>query len=409
MTGLKKLSSLYKSPARLATLLALLGATLFFQNCERAEYDEFDGSSVALGAYFWRYSDFQSCTAQCEGGTQRREVWCSDTNSAIVDSSNCTGIQPPSEQSCNNHGCSSSREVTQTVKLIGANYQLDVFLVVDDSSSMITEQKKLASRLDDFVAKLSNSKIDWQMCITTTDVDYYEGDPLKWSGTNTHKLTPTTSGNLSQIFTSTIDAIGAGYSSDEQGIRATILAMRSNGSHNCFRDGAALSVVLLSDEDERSVGGNIRLSSAQYKPIESDNLPETLFKEKDRIFGADKRFTFNSIIVRPGDRECEEQQDAQASPSFEGRFYAKASGLSKGGVASICASDYSSHINYFSNVILSSLSEVTLECPPKAGTLTVATTPEVPGLNFSQDGLELTFQPALSAGTTVTLRYRCNQ
>src|SRR4051812_2258479 len=44
--------------------------------------------------------------------------------------------------------------------------QVDVLVIVDDSTSMEIERKKLGSRMKTFTDRLSG--LDWQLCVTTT-------------------------------------------------------------------------------------------------------------------------------------------------------------------------------------------------------------------------------------------------
>ena len=185
---------------------------------------------------------------------------------------------------------------SKTVTVTPAMNSVDILLIVDDSSSMEQDNTHLASRLGGFANALQAANLDWQMCITTTDFDYYQGEPITWSGTN-QTILKRTSGNLSQIFQQTIYDIGSGYGNDEQGIRASVRAVATNSSHRCFRPEAALSIVVISDEDERSVGGVYNLSSAQYQALTTDNYPQTLVNTVRSSFNSGnfvKKFAFIS-------------------------------------------------------------------------------------------------------------------
>ena len=48
---------------------------------------------------------------------------------------------------------------------------VDVILVIDNSCSMIEEQKKLATNFDAFIQYFEGTDVDWQMGVTTTDVE----------------------------------------------------------------------------------------------------------------------------------------------------------------------------------------------------------------------------------------------
>jgi hypothetical protein len=60
------------------------------------------------------------------------------------------------------------------------------------------------------------------------------------------------------IFTSTIAAIGAGWAGtdDERAIRAAWQHVDYAEYNNCYRPDASIAMIAISDEDERSIGGN---------------------------------------------------------------------------------------------------------------------------------------------------------
>lgn len=278
---------------------------------------------------------------------------------------------------------------------------VDVLLVMDDSSSMAQDNAKLAMRMSGFVASLQAANLDWQMCVTTTDVGYYSGRPIIWSGTGSHVLNRN-SGNLNAIFQQTVYDIGSGYGNDEQGIKAATLSVLGNGSTGCYRPQAALAVVLISDEDERSVGGVYNLSSAQYQPLTAQNYPANYVNTVASTFnsgGFVKKLAFNSIVVT--DSACEAAQDAQGTSSFIGKKYIEASNMTAGGIGSICASDYYSSLNLFKINIQNAVSSVDLDCNPLQ-------TPTVnPAYAFTLTGNKMVFNPAIQEGATVTITYRC--
>ena len=70
------------------------------------------------------------------------------------------------------------RDVHYSKKIEAATYKLDIVLVVDDSNSMLADNQKLAAKLSNFVSKLQNSNIDWQMCATVTRQMKH---PIRWT------------------------------------------------------------------------------------------------------------------------------------------------------------------------------------------------------------------------------------
>ncbi|MEK2687835.1 vWA domain-containing protein [Bdellovibrio sp. GT3] len=303
------------------------------------------------------------------------------------------------------------------------NKQVDFLLVMDDSNSMLADLKKLAASMNDFMGSLEASQIDWQMCLTTTKAlpdsagTYHWGMPLTWaqysplSGVSPWVLKKGTT-NMNSIFTSTVDTlqIGGGASGDERGIKATY-ANFLNVGNGCYRDGAAKSVILISDEDERSVGGdqsNVKAkdSATAYQPLEAEDQPANLVALTKTVFGEDVRFTFNSIIVKPGDSVCEMTQDQDTSPSHAGYVYNDLSNLTQGGVGSICDANFATSLNTFKDKIINSLSQISLECDPDLQTLTVAVDGQIIK-NYSVSGNVLHFAAPLTEGTKLDMSYDC--
>jgi hypothetical protein len=209
------------------------------------------------------------------------------------------------------------------------------------------------------------------------------------------------SGDLSTIFQQTIYDIGSGFSNDEQGIKASVLSVLNNPVYPCYRTGSALAVIIISDEDERSVGGNSGLSSQQYKALGSQNYPGTYVNTVKAVFGADKRMAVNSIVVK--DNACKNIEDAEGSLSFIGGRYMELADLTGGKNGSICDTDYSANLNYFKDVITSTISGFDLECEPYS-----AANVSIPsGYSYTVSGNHIAFTPVLPSGTTVTVTYQC--
>ncbi|XGC80066.1 hypothetical protein ACES2L_12085 [Bdellovibrio bacteriovorus] len=318
-----------------------------------------------------------------------------------------------------------SKTISSTEVVAYGNKQVDFLLVLDDSNSMLPELKKLAARMSSFVNSLDASNIDWQMCLTTTrgstsNGSLVYGEPQPWKNYNAAAGTPSYllkkgTANLNQIFTTTVDTltIGGNNSGDERAIKATYDNFNNVSNHSCYRPGAAISVIVISDEDERSLGGDIKNKKANdtdtaYQPLEEDDKPANLIAKSKSTFGEDVRFTFSSIIVKPGDKTCEAEQDKDLSPSHAGNVYAEMSKLSDGGIGSICDADYSGNLNTFKDKIVNSLSSLNLACEPDPKTLKVKVDGiPVPGIKV--DGAVLKFTYALVEGTQIDLMYDCKE
>lgn len=314
--------------------------------------------------------------------------------------------------------------VTTTKTVTASNNQLDILLVVDDSNSMLADNQRLASRLNGFVTNLTNYGFDWQMCATVTrpqqvtlsNPNLYWGASNFWSGNTTTPSYILKSGtpNLNTIFTDTITAIGAGNagSNDERGIKAAWWHLY-NGDVNytpnsgCHRRDAGLAMIFISDEDERSVGGDPTQAfyTGEYMALENDDLPANLIAKVKAVFGNSKRFVANSIIVRPGDTACLAAQDAEGSKAHYGTKYAELSQLTGGYTESICNTDFSQSLEYFKNSIVTQMQSITLDCTP-IGTPVVTITPAMT-YTFSTNADSMLFTPAIPAGRTIQIQYTC--
>lgn len=319
------------------------------------------------------------------------------------------------------------RDVHSVQSITPPDNKLDILLVIDNSNSMLADNQKLAEKLAGFVSDLQNSSIDWRMCATVTSMLNVGGNPvwgasIIWSqytpvaGTPAWVLKAGTPG-LSTIFSQTINAIGAGLpgTDDERGIKAAWWHLyhgdtRYPTNSGCYRNNAALAMIVISDEDERSIGGalNDQYYQNEFLPLENDDLPTNLVSQVQDIFGLTKRLRVNSIIVKPDDTACIQAQDSVGSKSHFGRVYSDLSYMTGGGIGSICDADYSANLNYFKDVIQTSLKSVPLECIPHNSQLEY----KINGSHTSQyvmelQGMSAVFTPALPTGTELEMNYQC--
>ncbi len=311
------------------------------------------------------------------------------------------------------------RSVVYEKMVNASNNKVDLLMVFDDSNSMAPDNAKLAQKMQSFVSDLTNSGIDWQMCATVTraqDVNgngtLYWGASRNWVGYVGSPAWILKAGATDPyaIFTNTVSAIGAGWAGtdDERGIKAAWWSAEYAQYNSCYRNDASLSVIMISDEDERSVGGDANqvYYTGELKELETDDLPQSYVNKIKQKFGTDKKFTFNSIIVKPGDTACMATQDADGSKSHYGYKYAELSQLTNGGTASICATDFSQGLYYFKDRIVNSLASIPLECTP-VGDINVTITPALGSVTTQLQNNSLTFNPAVPVGRTIKLEYKC--
>jgi len=318
-----------------------------------------------------------------------------------------------------------AKDVTTTKTVTVQDNQLDVQLVIDDSKSMLEDNQKLAARLQGFVSDLSNAGFDWQMCATVTraqqlaanDPTLYWGASRFWVGNSgaTPWILKAGTANISQIFQNTILDIGAGWvgSDDERGIKAAWWHLW-NGDINyadpsgCYRREAGLATLIISDEDERSVGGDWtqQYYAGEFKPLDEDDQPIHYYSLVREVFGPTKRFNVNSIIVRPGDTSCMAAQDASGSKSHYGYKYNELALMAGGSVGSICDSDYSANLKVFKDQIIKEMGSLPLECTPVGGKVTVTISPNM-AVTTRIEGSTLYLTPKIPAGSTIKADYQC--
>jgi hypothetical protein len=272
---------------------------------------------------------------------------------------------------------------------------------------MADDQAKLAKRMGTLIADLDAQNVDYQVCLTTTDMSYYAGSPIRWLGLGSYVMT-SASPNKNQVFIDTINSLGAQWSSDERAIDAVYLMIQNFRGSGCLRDQAALTTIVISDEDERSVGGNQSLSQAQYQPLEAGDIPSNLISLVHSTFDATgfvKPFIWNSIIDIPGDTACMALQDQDVSPSFWGQLYQQLSNATGGAVGSICDNDYTQNLSFIKDRIVNSLPSIALQCAP-IGSPQVTLNPPFT-TSISTSGATLVFSPSLPQNTQVTVNYTC--
>ncbi|MDG0816932.1 hypothetical protein [Bdellovibrio svalbardensis] len=329
---------------------------------------------------------------------------------------------------------SNLRDVSYVSTVAASNNKLDIILVLDDSNSMLTDNQKLAAKLSNFVTTLqNNANLDWQACVTVTRALPVGGGNTAWGASLYWQTSATYSpnlgvvlkkgqANLPAIFANTINYIGAGWAGtdDERGIKAAYHHVYNGDYHysnvsGCYRDGAAIAYIIISDEDERSIAGDAsqKYYANELQPLEADDQPANFVSYVKNTFGNDKRFTVNSIIVKPGDTACMTAQDnavdaqGKKSKSHYGTKYNELSYLTGGGIGSICDADFSTNLNLFIDKITDSLSSIPLECTP-VGEVSVTITPTVGVISASVQGMNLVFDKPVPAGRNIDVQYKCN-
>lgn len=351
-------------------------------------------------------------------------------------------------QTCENFGDTDGNNCTQGT---GKNHysqtykygKVDILFVNDNSGSMHIEQSEMANRFNTFVSSISS--LDYHIGMITTDVSaspnngpkaangngaFQDGKLLEFtqngSSTGEFVLSKSSSNVVAKFADTvqrneTIDCHNASYraehcpSNDERGVYALNLAVDRKDSR-FFRSDAHLAVIILSDEDERTNGGN----KSGYA-LENYDRPETLVKNIKSKLGGAKSFSVHSIIVRPGDTSCLNNQYYWPAGAlgpvqgYEGNSYAALSqpssglkglgGIVDGSLGNICANNYTSQLqNIGANI---SLPVMKLVCEPMEGSFNVQVTPADPTLNATVNNNEVVFNKTPALGSEVIVNYDC--
>lgn len=293
------------------------------------------------------------------------------------------------------------------------NPRVNILFVVDNSLSMGNDQAKLATAFNDFASGLQGA--DWQVGITTTDMSGSGAGgqliDIATSGGST-KLLNSSTPNFSSAFNAAISGQGEGGSNDERGLLSALRVIQNGSSNGFVRSNSHTAIVVLSDEDERSlgrIGGNdpsLALSSEETPTGFADGINAALHGTGHSLY---------SIIIRPGDvgpGSCLEQQMEPGRVGYEGRRYFEAQALiakrlynidldpmSSPEVGNICDSNFNYMMNFIGNTIKTRVDPITLPCTPIGGKVTVNdTVMTIPARVVNLN---------LSPGTTVRLRFEC--
>lgn len=213
--------------------------------------------------------------------------------------------------------------------------EVDILWVIDNSVSMGDEQEELANRFGEFITAMGDVGLDWQIAVVTTDMEEsdesgrIQGGPLI--------LTPET-GNYENKFKNLATGVGLEGSDKEAGIDAAIQALSDpllTGYNAGFvRDGAKLSIIYLSDENDCTNRGAMAGMDGEACYSQPDLLvPMSDLIAEYQTLKSDLNMLKVSAIVGPEVSEgC-----AGAVPGFRYRTMAEAFG---GLSASICEEDF---------------------------------------------------------------------
>ncbi|MCC6138591.1 MAG: VWA domain-containing protein [Bdellovibrionaceae bacterium] len=244
---------------------------------------------------------------------------------------------------------------TENYKIISQNHAVDILFVIDNSSSMRDEQKKISQRFDRFVEQIQNS--DWQIGLTTTDTlnvkeQWSDGKLHAFDSNNLFLKSSMDIAKAQSLFakhvqrkesgTDTETGIAAVYRSIERSVNPK--TPEDKAQSQFYRKDAALAVVIVSDEDESKNG--------------LKNKGDELLKLVNSTWSEQKKFQFNSIIVHTN--ECLSNGGFTMGDKYE------ALSIKTGGVVGdICANNYSQILKDIGKGVSSLQKSYTLKCEPQ--------------------------------------------
>ncbi len=238
--------------------------------------------------------------------------------------------------SCNEYQLSGTEHTE--VYFLDPSTEVDVLFVVDDSPSMKQEHDKVKEAFEEFIFEVNESDSDWQIGVTTTDMETDQGGVLL--GPGPLYITPETE-NYESVFLAKIDTVGTQGSGWEQGLQAARRALldapaglADTANVGFLRPDADLAIVVVSDENDCSDGGAL----PHEDQLECYQMNEMLVPTTDYIHAfegleqGNRTVTFSAIVGPPSAEECED-----ATPGH--RYLSVVRDL-EGLNADICEDDY---------------------------------------------------------------------
>ena len=273
------------------------------------------------------------------------------------------------------------------------NDQIDILFVVDNSGSMVEEQKNLADSFEHFIANFANKDFNFQIGIVSTDnsvnADYWAGKGAFVAGgampspyvdfpnagpgsllaykTNDRILRPSSVDYVRQFEQNV--KLGVRGSGAEMGILSATSALSATalqaGSWNegFVRPGSLLSVIVMSDEDESKSPSSVDYIRAypDLKKARVDNFKAvvtSLRGEKPDLF------RFDAIVAR-SKAECPTVgSSTPGNIDGTGEVYKEVADFYKGKTLNICQ-DFSDELNDLGSNLVQFLSRFKLIQKPE--------------------------------------------
>lgn len=262
--------------------------------------------------------------------------------------------------SCNNKATSFSLPSTQDSfgQTVVYNNKVDILFVIDNSSSMLQHQQRLAARVPEMINTLNQLHMDYHVAVTTTTMT---------TNATTYPMTRQILGSPKYLTVANINQLenrlvtGDKGSDNERGLDALAFATGNYANTNApgfLRSDAFFSVIFLGDEEDQSseFGDGSKNDFVNYM-----NSFRPDFKEGGRAWIA-------NFIGTVANESCD---NLGGTPS-RGTKYMKLVDASGGVKESICSSDYANALSNIKARIVERITSFRLKDVPDKSTIRVA-------------------------------------
>ncbi len=258
-------------------------------------------------------------------------------------------------------GCSKQQyslpdESQQFGQTVTYNNKADIVLMVDNSSSMLQYQSKLAAQVPAMINSLNALGMDYRIVVVTTDMrtngsgGMFVGSP---------KILTRSTANLASVLSARVNQ-GETGSDLERGLDSIRSVLQtsylSNEGAGFFRDDALLAVIALSNEDDYSSG-----SVADYEAF-FDTL-------KPKFKGTTQAWMVNFIGVPNLASSCSTTLDSTYKEP--GSRWIELANYSGGKVEAICDTSLAAAVDNVRKRIVEVLTDYHLSRKPKVETIVV--------------------------------------
>lgn len=236
---------------------------------------------------------------------------------------------------------------------------VDVLFVVDNSGTLANERERLAAEFDRFIAVLLAAQVDFHVGVTSTDMSLETGDQGRLRGTPAFidRGTP----NPEAVFAQAVRFPWTREVAHEQGLAAMAAALsapRIEGENRGFlRDEAALAVIVVSDEDDQSIGpaeSYVRFLAALKAPGRASNI------------------SLSAVVGdRPDGCYPPGEEDVFGAKAETGERYLELADQTGGLIQSICSADFGPFVDQLATTLAALRRVFPLSAPPSPSTLRV--------------------------------------